>query len=152
MKNETSNRQDHKEDVDEVVQQNLIRTFKTITKFQTSTEIEIRVYQGSKEFGNQLIPCHQACDIIQTTSTIRICTLDCSEVNDFKLTEDDIINWLLEGDVHFIISHIHQGIVNVNMNKLYKSIMKLHKLYKSSSSSSSAVRSSSCSSSSFSKS
>jgi len=126
MKNETSNRQDHKEDDDEVVQQNLIRTFKIITKFQTSTEIEIRVYQGSKEFGNQLIPFHQACDIIQTTSTIRICTLDCSEVNDFKLTEDDIINWLLEGDIHFIISHIHQGIVNVNMNKLYKSIMKLH--------------------------
>jgi hypothetical protein len=63
MKNETSNRQDHKEDVDEVVQQNLIRTFKTITKFQTSTEIEIRVYQGSKEFGNQLTPFHQACDI-----------------------------------------------------------------------------------------
>ena len=56
MKNETSNRQDHKEDDDEVVQQNLIRTFKIITKFQTSTEIEIRVYQGSKEFGNQLIP------------------------------------------------------------------------------------------------
>ena len=77
MKNETSNRQDHKEDDDEVVQQNLIRTFKIITKFQTSTEIEIRVNQGSKEFGNQLIPFHQACDIIQTTSTIRICTLDC---------------------------------------------------------------------------
>jgi len=126
MKNETSNRQDHKEDDDEVVQQNLIRTFKRITKFQTSTEIEIRVYQGSKEFGNQLIPFHQACDIIQTTSTIRICTLDCSEVNDFKLTEDDIINWLLEGDIHFIISYIHQGIVNVNMKKLYTSIMKLH--------------------------
>ena len=41
MKNETSNRQDHKEDDDEVVQQNLIRTFKIITKFQTSTEIEM---------------------------------------------------------------------------------------------------------------
>jgi len=126
MKNEISNRQDHKEDVDEVVQQNLIRTFKRITKFQTSTEIEIRVCQGSKEFVNQMIPFHQACDIIQTTSTIRICTLDCSEVNDFKLTEDDIIIRLLEGDIHFIISHIHQGIVNVNMNELYKSIMRLH--------------------------
>ena len=54
MKNETSDRQGPKEDVDEVVQQNLIRTFKRITKFQTSTEIDIRVYQGSKGFGNQL--------------------------------------------------------------------------------------------------
>jgi len=34
---------DHKKDVDEVIQQNLIRTFKRITKFQTSTAIEIRV-------------------------------------------------------------------------------------------------------------
>ena len=66
MKNETSDRQGPKEDVDEVVQQNLIRTFKRITKFQTRTEIDIRVYQGSKGFGNQLIPFHQACDIIQT--------------------------------------------------------------------------------------
>ena len=53
-------------------------------------------------------------------------SLSCSEVKDYKLTEDDIINWLLEGDIHFIISHIHQGIVNINMNKLYASIMKLH--------------------------
>ena len=65
MKNETSDRQGPKEDVGEVVQQNLIRTFKRITKFQTSTEIDIRVYQGSKGFGNQLIPFHQACYIIQ---------------------------------------------------------------------------------------
>ena len=106
MKNETSDRQGPKEDVDEVVQQNLIRTFKRISKFQTCTEIEIRVYQGSKGFGNQLIPFHQACDIIQTISTIRIYTLDCSEVNDFKLTEDDIINWLLASIMKL---HDHPG-------------------------------------------
>ncbi len=60
------------------------------------------------------------------TSTIRIVSLDCREVNDNKLSEMDIINWLHQGDIHFIISHIHQGIINVNMNKLYTSIMKLH--------------------------
>ena len=53
-------------------------------------------------------------------------TLNCSEVNKYKLTEMDIVNWLLQGDIHFIISHIHQGIVNINMDKLYTSIKKLH--------------------------
>ena len=37
----------------------------------------------------------------------------------------DVINWLLGGNIHFIIGHIHQGIVNINMNKLYTAIMKL---------------------------
>jgi hypothetical protein len=37
-----------------------------------------------------------------------------SEVNKYKLTEMDIVNWLLEGDIHFIISHIHQGIVKLH--------------------------------------
>jgi hypothetical protein len=126
MKSETSDRQDPKEVVDEVEQQNLIRTFNRLTKFQTCTEIEIRIYQGAKEFGHQYIPFHQACDVVHSSSIIRTVSLSCSEVKDYKMDEDDIINWLLEGDIHFIISHIHQGIVNINMNKLYASIMKLH--------------------------
>jgi len=52
MKSETSDRQDPKEDIDEVEQQNLIRTFNRLTKFQTCTEIAIRIYQGAKEFGH----------------------------------------------------------------------------------------------------
>jgi hypothetical protein len=117
MKSETSDRKDPKKDVEEVEQQNLIRTFKRLTKFQTCTEIEICIYQGAKEF-------HQACDIVHSSSIIRTVSLSCSEVKDYKLTEDNIINWLLEGDIHFII--ISQGIVNINMHKLYASIMKLH--------------------------
>ena len=59
-------------------------------------------------------------------SAFRYVFLTCADVNTFKFTELDIINWLLEGDIHFIISHIHQGIVNINMNKLYTEIMRLH--------------------------
>ena len=80
----------------------------------------------AKELGNQLLPFRQACEIIYSKSSFRTVFLTCADVNTFKLTELDIINWLLEGDIHFIISHIHQGIVNINMNKLYTEIMRLH--------------------------
>ena len=126
MKTKTSERQDPDEDDNEAEQQNLVSIFNRIHKFQMNTEIEIRVSQGAKEFVHQWIPFHQALDVIQSTSTFWIVTLNCSEVNKYKLTEMDIVNWLLEGDIHFIISHIHQGIVNINMNKLYTSLVKLH--------------------------
>ena len=126
MKTRTSERQDPNKDDNEAEQQNLVSIFNRIHKFQMNTEIEIRVYQGAKEFGHQWIPFHQALEDIQSTSTFRIVPLNCSEVNKYKLTEMDIVNWLLQGDIHFIISHIHQGIVNINMDKLYTSIKKLH--------------------------
>jgi len=100
--------------------------FKKLHKFKTNSTVEIRVYQGGKGFGNQLLPFRQACEIIYSKSSFRTVFLTCADVNTFKLTELDIINWLLEGDIHFIISHIHQGIVNINMNKLYTEIMRLH--------------------------
>jgi len=87
MKCETSDRKDPREDNDEEEQQNLISMFKRIHKFQTNTEIEIRVYQGAVSYGNQWIPFHQALSTIRSTSTIRIVSLDCRDVNDNKLSE-----------------------------------------------------------------
>ena len=34
--------------------------FKKLHKFKTNSTVEIRVYQGGKEFGNQLLPFRQA--------------------------------------------------------------------------------------------
>ena len=48
---------------------------------------------------------------LYTVCTFRYVFLTSADVNTFKFTELDIINWLLEGDIHFIISHIHQGII-----------------------------------------
>ena len=106
--------------------QNCASQFKKLHKFKANSTIEIRIYQGGKGFGNQLLPFRQACDIIYSMSTFRYVFLTCADVNTFKFTELDIINWLLEGDIHFIISHIHQGIISINMNKLYTEITRLH--------------------------
>ena len=50
MKRKTSCCQYPNEDDNEAEEQNLVSMFNRIHKFQTNTEIEIRVYQGAKEF------------------------------------------------------------------------------------------------------
>lgn len=114
------------QDAYETYLQNYARQFKKLHKFKTNSIIEIRVYQGGKGLGNQLVPFNQACDIIYSHSSFRTVYLTCGDVNTFKFTEQDIIDWLLQGDIHFILSHIHQGIVKINMTKLYREITKLH--------------------------
>ena len=126
MSIEKSDSQDLTDHDNEAYLQNYTKLFKKLHKFKTSTEIEIRVYQGSKEFGNQLIPFHQVCMIICSESTFNVTFLNCSDVNKHHLTEIDIIDWLLQGDIHFILSHIHQGLTHINVSKLYTAISKLH--------------------------
>ena len=81
MKSETSDRQDPKEDKNENEQENLITIFKRIHKFETNTEIGIRVYQGAVSYRHQWILFHQACNIISSTSNIRIVSLNCCGLN-----------------------------------------------------------------------
>ena len=126
MINEKSNSNNITGHDDEAYLRNYTCLFKKLHKFRTNTEIKIRVYQGAKEFGNQIIPFRQACNIISSTASFEVINLTTSDVNKYQLSEMDIIDWLAEGDIHFILTHIHQGIVNINMNKLYSSINKLH--------------------------
>jgi len=126
MKTEEEDNQDIINHSDDNYLQKIAKLFKKVHKFQTNTKIEICVYQGAKEFTNQSIPFRQACESIHSTSEIRIVTLTCSDVNTFKLSEEEIIDWLLQGDIHFILTHIHQGIVNINMSTLYSVINKLY--------------------------
>lgn len=126
MSSEKPNTQSLTEHDNEAYLQNCTSIFKKSHKFMTNTEIEIRVYQGAKEFGHQLIPFTQALKTIYSTSVFNIVYLTCSDINKHQMTEMEIIDWLFQGDIHFIISHIHQGIVNINMKKLYTAIGKLY--------------------------
>jgi len=62
--------------------------FKKLHKFKTNSTVEIRVYQGGKGFGNQLLPFRQACEIIYSKSSFRTVFLTCADVNTFKLTKE----------------------------------------------------------------
>ena len=64
MINEKSNSNNITGHDDEAYLRNYTCLFKKLHKFRTNTEIKIHVYQGAKEFGNQIIPFHQACKII----------------------------------------------------------------------------------------
>lgn len=56
-------------------------------------------------------------------------TLCCKTIKDKQFSEVDFVDWLLGSHVHFILSHIHQGIGTLgwDMDTLYK--QQLPRLY-----------------------
>jgi hypothetical protein len=112
MINEKSNSNNITGHDDEAYLRNYTCLFKKLHKFRTNTEIKIRVYQGAKEFGNQIIPFHQACKIISSTASFKIVHLTTSDVenenfsiqvnNKFSLTSLFAIFLLLSNPVELI--------------------------------------------------
>ena len=49
-------------------------------------------------------------------------------VKDKRWNPKDLVDWLLDSDVHFIITHIHQGLEQLcwNMEDLYIEVQRLH--------------------------
>jgi hypothetical protein len=101
-----------------------IYQFNRAHKFIGNESIEIRVFQGAKEMGNQWIPFHQATEILDLSAGVKIVYLSCHDVNKNHMTEEDIIHWLSLGDIHFILTHIHQGICSINAEKLYSMLYR----------------------------
>jgi hypothetical protein len=91
-------------------------------KDRNNIKLKIRVYQGSIADcgGHQLIPFHRACSILDL-SMVSIEYLTISDVKKRKWKPKDIIDWLIDSDVHFVLTHIHQGLdqLNWNMSELY---------------------------------
>ena len=52
-------------------------------------------------------------------------------VKDNRWNPQDLIDWLLDCDVHFIIAHIHQGLEQLcwNMEDLYLQVQRLYRHY-----------------------
>ena len=70
-----------------------IYQFHRAHKFYGNASVEIRVFQGAKEMGNQWIPFHQASEILDFNAGVKIIYLSSYEVNKNHMTEEDIINW-----------------------------------------------------------
>ena len=53
----------------------------------------------------------------------------CKKVRELEFTEKDLVDWLLDSHVHFILAHIHQGIVSLgwDFDVLYR--QQLPRLY-----------------------
>lgn len=93
------------------------------------SKITIHVFQGG-EYANQSIPFLAALTPFQRCGkfNFEIVFMTCKLIKEKKWTIKEFIDWLLDCDLHFILTHIHQGVANHldwNMVDLYHSLLRL---------------------------
>ena len=87
---------------------------------------EIRILQGAKEQGNQWGPFHRASGIINTR-LVKIAYLNVTDVKKNKWKPQNLVDWLLGGNLHIVITHPHQGMPqNWSMADLYNEFGRLY--------------------------
>ncbi len=86
----------------------------------------VHVYQGANEAGHQWYPFHRATNILNMEkASIFYCNI--KMVKDNWWNPKDLVDWLLNSDVHFIITHNHQGLEQLSwdMVELYNEVQGL---------------------------
>lgn len=93
-------------------------------------KITIHVYQGANEAGHQWSSFHRATSTLDIDKVV-IVYCNIKMVKDNRWNPKDLIDWLLDCDVHFIITHIHQGLEQLcwNMEDLYLQVQRLYRHY-----------------------
>ena len=86
----------------------------------------MHVYQGANEAGHQWYPFHRATNILNMEK-VSIFYCNIKMVKDNLWNPKDLVDWLLNSDVHFIITHIHQGLEQLSwdMVELYNEVQRL---------------------------
>jgi hypothetical protein len=92
-------------------------------------KIVINVFQGG-DCANQYVPFITALTRFQRSNKydIIVTIKKNKDVKEEKWTVKELVNWLLDCDIHFILTHIHQGIreyLHWNMSELYSEILRL---------------------------
>ena len=95
---------------------------------QFQRRLIIHVYQGANEAGHQWYPFHRATKVLNMDK-VAIIYCNIKMVKDNNWSPKELVDWLLDCDVHFIITHIHQGLEDMHwrMNELYEEVQRLHK-------------------------
>jgi hypothetical protein len=106
-------------------------------KLEEKTKYLIRLYKGGASDTNQGVPFNIAMsEIMQEFPQIafRVEELDCSHLKALGWTVTQFVDWLTEPEVkmHFIIGHVHQGLILCGgsslpwkMEELYKELERL---------------------------
>jgi hypothetical protein len=76
---------------------------------RSGNRLTIHVFSGGKS-SIQSIPFTSAVGRSNVSDVCHITEFSCKDVKDRNMTEKDFVDWLLESDVHFILSHVHQGL------------------------------------------
>jgi hypothetical protein len=92
-------------------------------------EVVIKVFVGGHH-ANQSVPFAAAFQMLSEKYNNKIITphyLFVKDIRENKLwDEKTIVDWLLDGDAHFILTHIHQGLENIiKVNLLKKNLLRL---------------------------
>jgi hypothetical protein len=89
----------------------------------------IKVFVGGHH-ANQSVPFAAAFQMLSEKYNNKLITphyLFVKDIRENKLwDEKTIVDWLLDGDAHFILTHIHQGLENIiKVNLLKKNLLRL---------------------------
>ena len=88
----------------------------------------VRVFQGRRN-ARQLEPVQQALAEFQRKKLIDVEYIDIDTVKMQHLTIQSIVQWLLSSDVHLIITHMHQGIMELLRWNMTDLVLELKLLY-----------------------
>ena len=75
----------------------------------------VRVFQGGRN-ARQLEPVQQALAEFERKKLIDVEYIDIDKVKTQHLTIQSIVQWLLLSDIHLIITHMHQGIMELHVS------------------------------------
>ena len=85
----------------------------------------IRVFGGG-EMGWQIEPFEHAIRQYVANGTATCEIMHVKEIKKRRWGPHDFINWLLESDAHFIITHLHQGIPKWDINEILDALGRLY--------------------------
>jgi len=90
--------------------------------------ININVFHGGKE-ANLLMPLKKAIQKYQESPRYKVNAryYNCDDIKSKMLSEKQFVDLMLNCDIHFIITHIHQNMdrLNWNMVTLYNEVLRL---------------------------
>lgn len=80
--------------------------------------LDIRVFTGGHE-GLQIKNFMQAYQHLgKVTDECLVTYISIKHVKDAGWNPEQLVDWLLEGDVHFILSHVHQGLSKQGVSQM----------------------------------
>jgi len=88
----------------------------------------VRCFKGGYN-AQQETPIMIALEEFTAKGLIVVETLHCERVKKDQMTERQVVDWLLGSDIHLIITHVHQNVVELlkwNMNTLMYELQKLY--------------------------
>ena len=93
------------------------------------TCVLLHVFTGGKN-GYQVEPFSNALAMVRTLSGLKNVHLICEfqnndQVRKLHWTPNNLVDWLIEADIHFILTHVHQGMLHWNTADVIVALSRL---------------------------